>query len=182
MPNDLIYDKNQIERERYRLHMLDPQWRERKQARQRINAKKYRSNPEVKIKIKSRFQRWYQANRETQLLKMRRSFQDNKEKYYKSNREWFKANPDRRYKKHVKETYGITLEQFNQMLIYQDNKCAICFKVFSHRKDRHIDHDHKTGRVRAILCRSCNNGLGMFKDDMMVIKSATAYLEKWRAQ
>jgi len=68
--------------------------------------------------------------------------------------------------------YGIDEVQFAWMQLRQDGLCAIC------RADvaKHIDHDHRTGRVRGLLCFHCNNGLGQFDDDPERIDLAVAYL------
>src|SRR4051812_14012735 len=59
--------------------------------------------------------------------------------------------------------YGMTLEAFNKMLMSQNNRCKIC-KSSDHGKSTmqgfSVDHDHKTGKVRALLCHHCNAGLG----------------------
>ena len=74
--------------------------------------------------------------------------------------------------------YGVTPEQTAAMLAAQANRCAICEAEFgSGRNAVHMDHDHTTGKVRALLCGPCNNGLGLFKDDPARLRAAAAYLE-----
>ena len=53
--------------------------------------------------------------------------------------------------------------------------CPICLRALDDRA--HGDHDHRTGRVRAVLCFNCNGGLGQFKDDRVSLRRAAAYLE-----
>lgn len=79
--------------------------------------------------------------------------------------------------------YGITLEDLENMLRDQDNKCAICGKkIFlfesSKKITAHVDHDHKTGKVRGLLCQECNTGLGKFMDNTDYLLSAVSYLKK----
>ena len=61
-------------------------------------------------------------------------------------------------------------------------KCEICLGVQSRNKNKNeqlcIDHDHATGRVRGVLCHSCNAALGLFKDSLPLLKRAIAYLER----
>jgi hypothetical protein len=71
-----------------------------------------------------------------------------------------------------KRTYGIEPEVYDAILIEQNGRCAICFK----NADLHIDHDHKTGKPRGLLCGSCNRGLGLFQDDPAVLQLALYYL------
>lgn len=73
--------------------------------------------------------------------------------------------------------YGLTLEQYHMILTLQNNACAICGKTDEYRA-LCVDHDHKTGKVRGILCSSCNRALGYFHDRVDVLKKAMAYIEK----
>jgi hypothetical protein len=75
------------------------------------------------------------------------------------------------YQKH----YGLTPEQVVDMRAVG---CAICGRSTSEGRwgNLHIDHDHKTGRVRGVLCSECNHGLGKFKDDPGLLRKAVAYL------
>ncbi len=63
---------------------------------------------------------------------------------------------------------------YQEYLTKQNNSCAICQKPF--RKTPHIDHDHKTGRVRGLLCATCNHGIGSLKDSIILLKRAAIYL------
>jgi len=72
-------------------------------------------------------------------------------------------------------TYNLTPEDFKEILQSQNNTCAICKKAFT--ATPHIDHDHRSGDVRGLLCRSCNIGIGHFEDDTERLKNAISYLE-----
>lgn len=74
----------------------------------------------------------------------------------------------------VKYKYGITLVEYESALKKQDSTCAICGK--GQFKALHIDHDHESGKIRGLLCKQCNIGLGMFKDNTEVLASAIRYL------
>lgn len=76
--------------------------------------------------------------------------------------------------------YGITGEEYEAMLAAQNGCCAICESSEWSGKDRapHVDHDHVTGKVRALLCGNCNNGLGNFGDDPARLRAAAEYLER----
>jgi len=65
---------------------------------------------------------------------------------------------DRR--KHFKRKYGITVEQYNQMLLAQNNTCKICKNTCKSGKNLAVDHCHTTGKVRGLLCATCNVNLG----------------------
>lgn len=80
---------------------------------------------------------------------------------------------DKRY--HLKKNYGLTLDIFNSLLELQENKCAICKSEFTETNIPHIDHCHKTGNIREILCRMCNMSLGMVKDDITILSTMIQY-------
>lgn len=96
-------------------------------------------------------------------------------------REWMKRRleKDPRFRKGIaiKHKYGMTLKDFDSLISEQNNCCAICEISFDIVKP-HIDHDHSTGKVRGILCRLCNLGLGKFKDSSFSLIRATQYLLK----
>ncbi|MEV0199299.1 endonuclease domain-containing protein [Nonomuraea sp. NPDC050691] len=77
---------------------------------------------------------------------------------------------DRNYK--LKYRYGITEDDFGRMLAEQGGLCAICRVV----PGTFVDHCHRTGRVRGVLCFNCNNGLGHFDDNTMLLELAAYYL------
>jgi len=84
---------------------------------------------------------------------------------------------------HLKKHYGITLEQFDGMLKEQNNCCAICgsTSIQGIQKTRMVvDHCHKTGKTRGLLCDLCNTALGKFKDSHETLTKAIEYLKKWQ--
>ena len=104
-------------------------------------------------------------------------------------REWRKKNPtkqkqyaEKRGKWWLESRYGIDETEWQRMFDAQNGRCAICDSkdpkgnhgVF------HVDHCHETGKVRALLCDTCNRGLGMFYDNIDILKNATKYLEEHR--
>lgn len=83
----------------------------------------------------------------------------------------------------LKRYYGLSGEQYGQMLADQKGVCAICSKpetaVFNGQvKVMHVDHCHATNKIRALLCGNCNNMLGHGKDDPAVFRAAADYIEK----
>jgi hypothetical protein len=63
------------------------------------------------------------------------------------------------------------------MVEQQGGGCAICHKPLKLDRDTVIDHDHATGRIRGVLCRKCNIGIGQLRDDPTIVASALAYLK-----
>ena len=86
---------------------------------------------------------------------------------------------NRTMKASLKNKYNLSVEVYNQMFIDQNNKCKICQIDFSMIKKRaiHIDHDHKTGKVRGLLCNYCNVGLGYFRDNPKFLEDSIHYLK-----
>lgn len=84
----------------------------------------------------------------------------------------------RRYR--LKRKFGLTEIQLEQLKIQQGNRCAICKKTPLEaglfKRELAVDHDHKTGKIRALLCSKCNNGLGLFNDDIELLDEAKKYL------
>ncbi|MET8864678.1 endonuclease VII domain-containing protein [Nonomuraea sp. NPDC004580] len=88
---------------------------------------------------------------------------------------------------HLQRTFGITLEQYTEMLQAQNGACAICGDIpipldeYRIRKQGistrlAVDHCHETGRVRGLLCSPCNKGIGQLRDSPALVRKALAYL------
>ena len=95
-------------------------------------------------------------------------------------REWKKSNPERVKDTDYLRTYGISFKDFGDLLSAQLNRCVICGTASEDcpRQTLFIDHCHKTGKVRGLLCLHCNTAIGMFKDSPDVCIRAAAYLTK----
>lgn len=86
---------------------------------------------------------------------------------------------ERRKRYSLKYTWGITPQEFEEKLKSQDYKCAICKSNETRGIGSwHVDHDHKTGKIRELLCYNCNVGMGLFKDDIDILKKVIVYLRK----
>lgn len=136
-----------------------------------------------------KMRKWRKANPEKQREVDRRWRQNNLKKARAKNRAWYKKN--RAYKlaqnalyhrnnrkkvaaRHRLVRRRMTQEQHDDMLRKQRSRCAICRKKFL--KTPHIDHSHKTGENRGLLCQDCNLGLGRFKDSITSLRNAINYL------
>ena len=87
-------------------------------------------------------------------------------------------NAARRMK--YKREYGITIEDYDEMLEAQGGRCAICRtdKPGGSGKRFAVDHCHESKKVRGILCQSCNTALGHFKDNVLILEKAIDYLNE----
>jgi hypothetical protein len=75
---------------------------------------------------------------------------------------------------HRRREYGLTEEEYNNMVLSQNNMCSICNKPSD--RTLHIDHNHVTGRVRGLLCSNCNLGIGLLQEDLIILNRAIEYL------
>ena len=106
------------------------------------------------------------------------------EKYIK-NSEHREAKKKKAISYHLKGVWGLTLEDYDEMLESQGGGCAICGKSLEDElrdigKRLAVDHCHKTGEIRGLLCMSCNLGISKFDDDPELTTKATEYLLSWR--
>jgi len=98
---------------------------------------------------------------------------------------WAKEHPERVAEIVRKHNYGISPEEYKEKLKKQKNRCALCGNKETHKdgrsgkvRDLSVDHDHKTNKLRGLLCGNCNRGLGMFKDSIDLLLKAIKYLKK----
>src|SRR3990167_3179473 len=100
-------------------------------------------------------------------------------KQRQQSKEWQEKNPSKRLAQRLRP-FGISVQEYQTILTEQNNKCAICERRrnIDHKRFKrlHLDHNHKTGKVRGLLCSSCNLGLGKFRDDPTIIEKAAMYL------
>jgi hypothetical protein len=93
-------------------------------------------------------------------------------------------------KSHLKKKFNLTVAGYEELVSRANSKCAICGaepkkEISGNGKSNprlHIDHCHKTGKVRGLLCFNCNAGLGQFKDDVSRLEKAIGYLETFKTE
>ena len=101
---------------------------------------------------------------------------------YASQKAWVEANKDKSRRasrnSELKKKYGITIEQYEEMLLEQNGLCAICDRVERVRYPSQlaVDHDHDSGRIRGLLCQSCNTSLGKLDHSVDILRKAIEYL------
>lgn len=83
----------------------------------------------------------------------------------------------RKRNRHLLKTFGITQDQYNEMLDKQGGGCAICKKQCSTSKSLAVDHCHATGKIRGILCQPCNTTLGKLDENIETLKAMINYIE-----
>lgn len=145
---------------------LTEEEREAARERRRVYVNEYRSDPEVRarrsVAERAAYYRNHGARRAYYAARYR-----SKPEYYRATNHGMKFAP------------GQTIES---MRIAQDGLCAICKQPLTQGKHTHVDHCHQTGRVRGLLCRGCNVGLGNFQDDPALLRAAADYLDAHAAR
>ena len=101
---------------------------------------------------------------------------NNKEHVNNYLRQWRKDNPEKEKGRTLRESHNLSYENWLKMWEVQNGKCLICGKKFTKPSDACVDHNHKTGNIRGLLCSKCNLGLGFFKDNPKLTAKATEYL------
>jgi hypothetical protein len=132
--------------------------------------RKYRTDPEYRARRLAYGKKWRKKNAK---------------KHRASVVAWAEANPERRkeiskkalLKFRLRTKYGLTVEQYERMLTKQNNACAIC-KGPNGQRAWNVDHNHRTGRVRGLLCTPCNIALGAVDDNPAILKGMIAYLKR----
>jgi hypothetical protein len=112
--------------------------------------------------------KWYLANR-PRLDKLKKLWKQNNKK----------KTSDINKNSRLKQRYHITLEQFNQMVLAQNGRCATCDKPFKNDKDTCVDHHHDTNKVRQLLCFNCNTMIGKIGESTLILQNMISYLNKW---
>ena len=131
--------------------------------REKEYAEEYQARPEVKTHNNERDKKKYREDPEFRKRKNKCSKKYSKSKLAKNAL--------------LKRTYGITLEQYDQMFDQQNGVCAICGGTNSDGKRLSVDHNHTTNKVRKLLCQRCNVGLGFIEDGIFMAKAKLYLVE-----
>lgn len=134
-------------------------------------------------------QAWYRDNAKRLKQKAKLNRLTNPERATEASKRWAAANPIRRQeillKSKLKIKYGITTEIYFKFLTQQGGVCAICklpeTKTLPQNKSiarLAVDHDHTTGQIRGLLCKSCNIAIGSMKDSSDRLLAAAQYLQE----
>jgi hypothetical protein len=125
---------------------------------------------------------WRKKNPEKAKASRQRYEADNRDELNRKRREYRKENPDITRNQWYKQQYGISLDEYQELLDKQHSRCALCHKLsWECRRRLVVDHDHETGEVRALLCTGCNILVGfMEKKGRLVVEKALKYIDDYR--
>lgn len=173
--------------------LTDEERRAKRLASKRARSPAYYAANRERLKAKAAT--WYVANKErAKALRLARYAKNkerekvqqaaynavNSEKFPRYRAKWAakdkERNPERAKVNQRRRLYGMTPETFDVLLQVQEGRCAVCRLPFCRGCEPNVDHDHSTGRVRGLLCRSCNHGLGNFRDNLEALAAAMTYL------
>lgn len=103
----------------------------------------------------------------------------NPEVYRKASlKHWHNLKDSKKHGKWLKR-YGLTKEEYETLFDKQKGLCFICKKECSSGQNLSVDHCHKTGKVRGLLCKKCNTALGMLEDNIEYFQTAILYLKSY---
>lgn len=176
------------ERNREAIKAQRRRWEQSERGREKARLKRHRNRHQ-----RAQYNReWAAANRQKVLEKSRRWRARNSEKVRMKNQQR-RAKMSLIERKRIQlSRYKLSVDDYNALLQAQSGKCALCESTGTEytrgrkktpvRYSLAVDHCHKTGVVRGLLCHGCNTALGRFKDDPNVLRKALAYLERWSNQ
>lgn len=135
-----------------------------------------------KENVKAYRDKWAAENSDLKLKLTKKWKELNKEKVAAHRKRFDQDHPNYHKDRHLRSSYGITLEQYNEIADLQGNKCCVCGKHAedTHRKRLFVDHCHSTGEIRGLLCQQCNTALGMVDDNADLLYRLAAYLMEFR--
>lgn len=119
--------------------------------------------------------KYYALHKEEVLARNRKYQVKHPEVFIAQRKRWKKENPERVRSNRLKYKYGITLDQYNLILEQQGGVCAICARL--NFRNLAVDHCHKTGKVRGLLCDPCNVSLGLMGESIASIEKILVYLK-----
>ena len=135
------------------------------------------NNPET---VKESNRKWIENNRDKVNATQRRYTKRKPEKIKELWESWYENNKERVKFNKIKRVYGITKEQYEHMLEQQSGCCAICSVSAESQRDKTlvVDHCHSSGKIRGLLCHTCNTAIGLFKDNIDSLQRAILYLQR----
>jgi hypothetical protein len=123
---------------------------------------------------------WQLANPDKVKANKRKYYLANREKVLARSKKWREDNPEQAKSLDLQKKYGITIDEWKAMLVAQGGRCAACRTTEPGGKydEWHTDHDHLTGKVRGLLCASCNLTLGNANENIFRLDALAEYLRR----
>lgn len=116
-------------------------------------------------------------SRESTKKRRREAYRKNIEHFKNRDRVHYYKTKSRHRELQMAKRYKISVDEYKMLFKEFDNKCGICGKPETAKgKVLSVDHNHKTGKVRGLLCGKCNKGLGFLEDDVLLVDKIKLYL------
>lgn len=122
------------------------------------------------------------AHRKNSYISSKKWKEDNRDKMVGYRKRYYKKlTPEQRKKWMLNRLYGLSVEQFMEMLSNQGGVCGICGGV-TLNKSLSVDHNHTTGQVRGLLCHRCNTAIGLLNEDVEIMYKVIKYLDHYNGR
>lgn len=172
-------ERSAYNRADYARKKQDPEWLARRRIKAAIKRRKKLENPEIRKAVNEKAKLRHRERVATDPEYRERKWAQ--AKAYEA--DWRKDNPEEARIKTKRSRYNLTREEYDELVEQSQGLCAICRRPESLTLQGRvcmlaIDHCHKTGKVRGMLCSECNKGLGNFNDDTGRMAKAITYLEQ----
>jgi hypothetical protein len=171
--------------------MKTPEQLAERREKMRLYMAERRKDPVQAQKNRDAVKKWQKANPEKASAASRAWREANPDRVKALNNAWrAKQTPEalseydrkqyRRYRRahYLISKFGITEDQYETMIIAQDGHCATCPQIDLPEQRLAVDHNHKTGKIRALLCDKCNRGIGYFDENPTHLRAMADYLER----
>lgn len=144
----------------------------------KVAARKKQYYQDNKVEIAAKKKQYYQDNKAEIATAQRRYYQDHKAEIIERTKRYGRSHKiETRHNKLI-YSYGVGLDEYDKLFTVQEGRCAICGKHQTElSKVLSIDHDHRTGKIRGLLCQNCNLALGNVFDDIWILEHAIKYLQ-----
>ena len=176
-------EQAQKDRERYLAKITaDPEYNKKQYQKHRekavLGARRYRQEHKEEVSAKDKAR--YPARKDKLSAQKKVLYQEQRQVYIDKAEEWHREHPEKANGYYRKYHTGCDTETYDRLNKEQGGKCAICGGVNDRGHSLCADHDHKTGLIRGLLCRTCNLGIGHLQDDPALLRKAADYIEHHR--
>lgn len=167
------------------------EWRLKNKEHINVYSQEYRKKNKEKL---NKYRKDYYEKNKKHLLELRKTWCKNnpeklrkiqKKRYIKhreillnKSKEYRKNNIEKIHITKIKRKFGITEKEYLDLRKEQNDKCAICLGIDKNQR-LGVDHNHKTKKIRGLLCTGCNTGIGGLQDSIELLKNAINYLKKY---
>jgi hypothetical protein len=124
---------------------------------------------------------WYQQNRKRAIAYVKGWQRANAERVRDYQRQYRADHAQQFREGHLRRVFNLTAAQYEELLEAQGGGCALCGRAPRSDRSLHVDHNHKTGVLRGLLCFRCNVGIGHFREDTLRMADAIVYLARGRS-